>query len=341
MADFGILIVEKLIEVIGSELIKEILVQRRYVSDLKAAVYDADDLFDEFITLAKLKQIDGNKRGKFSEKVRRFFSSNKNKFSQAKQMSRRVKANRKQLDAIADDYNKFGLSDTVNYTPIFRRREETCSYVDVKDIIGRDSDKKEILYVLLDPSASDEFCFLTIVGVGGLGKTALAQLVFQDESIQKGFLSLWVCVSDQDGGQFDVMTILCKILELLTNEKLDNTSSFELVQRKFQEQISGKKYFLVLDDIWNEDYANWKELEKFLRMGLVGSRIVVTTRSEKTASCIGSKHVHKLKGLSEEDSWSLFEMTAFEGVKDQELVKIGENIVKKCYNFPLSIKVFR
>ena len=136
--------------------------------------------------------------------------------------------------------------------------------------------------MLLDSSASDEFCFLTIVGVGGLGKTALAQLVFQDESIQKGFLSLWVCVSDQDGGQFDVMTILCKILELLTNEKLDNRSSFELVQRKFQEQISGKKYFLVLDDIWNEDYANWKELEKFLRMGLVGSRIVLTTRSKKS-----------------------------------------------------------
>ncbi|XP_057528286.1 putative disease resistance protein RGA1 [Amaranthus tricolor] len=371
MADFGISIVEKLIEVIGSELIKHIfyrwgykseleklektiiiikdvlvdaeakrnlsMAQQAYISDLKAAVYDADDLFDEFFTLAKLNEIDGNRGGKFFEKVRAFFSSKKDKVSRAKQMSRRVKEIRKQLDTIADDHNKFGL---INYTPIVRRREETCSYVEVKDIIGRDFDKKEILDVLLDPSASDEFCFLTIVGVGGLGKTALAQLVFQDESIKKGFLSLWVCVSDQDGGQFGVMTILCKILELLTNETLDNRSSFELVQRKFQEQISGKKYFLVLDDIWNEDYANWKELEKFLRMGLVGSRIVVTTRSEKTATCIGSKHVHKLKGLSEEDSWSLFEMTAFgEGEKDEELVKIGVNIVKKCCNNPLAIKV--
>ncbi|CAO2838948.1 unnamed protein product [Amaranthus hypochondriacus] len=167
MADFGISIVEKLIEVIGTEIIKEIcnvwgykseleklektiitikavlvdaeakrdlsMVQQGYISDLKAAVYDADDLFDEFLTLAKLKEIDGNRGGKFSDKVRRFFSSNKNKFSQAKQMSRRVKEIRKQLDDIADDYNKFGLS--INYTPIVRRREDTCSYVVVKDIV--------------------------------------------------------------------------------------------------------------------------------------------------------------------------------------------------------------
>ncbi|CAO2838947.1 unnamed protein product [Amaranthus hypochondriacus] len=102
MADFGISIVEKLIEVIGTEIIKEIcnvwgykseleklektiitikavlvdaeakrdlsMVQQGYISDLKAAVYDADDLFDEFLTLAKLKEIDGNRGGKFSDK---------------------------------------------------------------------------------------------------------------------------------------------------------------------------------------------------------------------------------------------------------------------------------
>lgn len=143
MADFGISIVEKLIEVIGSELIKHIcyrwgykseleklektiitikdvlvdaeakrnlsMAQQGYISDLKAAVYDADDLFDELFTLAKLNEIDGNRGGKFFEKVRAFFSSKKDKVSRAKQMSRRVKEIRKQLDTIADDHNKFGL----------------------------------------------------------------------------------------------------------------------------------------------------------------------------------------------------------------------------------------
>ncbi|CAO2838975.1 unnamed protein product [Amaranthus hypochondriacus] len=373
MADFGISIVEKLIGVIGSKLIKEIcsgwgyqselkqlektiitikavlvdaeakrddlsMAQRVYVSDLKDAVYDADDLFDELFTLVKLNEIDGNRRGKLFEKVRAFFSSKKNKLTQAKLMSRRVKKIRKQLDTAADNYNKFGLS--INYTPIVRRRDETCSYVDVKYIIGRDSDKKAILDVLLDPSASNDFCILSIVGVGGLGKTALAQLVYQHiKNIQNGFLSLWVCVSDQDGGQFDVKTILCMILKLV-NVKLDSDPLMEEVTNKFHERFRGIKYFLVFDDLWNEDYAKWKELEKFLRMGREGSKIVVTTRSEKTASSIESKHVHKLKGLSEEDSWSLFEMTAFgEGEKGEELVKIGKNIVKKCCNNPLAIKV--
>ncbi|CAO2838977.1 unnamed protein product [Amaranthus hypochondriacus] len=372
MADFGISIVEKLIEVIGSELIKQIcfgwgykseleklektiitiksvlvdaetkrdlsMAQQGYISDLKAAVYDADDLFDELFTLVKLNEIDGKRDSNIFKKVRAFFSSKKDKVSRAKQMSRRVKKIRKQLDTVAGDYNKYKLS--INYTPIVRRRQDTCSYVDVKYIIGRDNDKKDILEVLLDSSASNDFCVLSIVGVGGLGKTALAQLVYQNiKNIQNGFLSLWVCVSDQDGEQFDVKTILCKILKLV-DVKLDSDPSMEEVTNKFQKQFREKKYFLVLDDLWNEDRGKWIELKKYLRMGQAGSKIVVTSRSEKTASSIGSKHVHKLKGLSEEDSWCLFEMTAFgEGEKYEELVKIGENIVKKCCNNPLAIKV--
>ncbi|CAO2838976.1 unnamed protein product [Amaranthus hypochondriacus] len=371
MADLGISIVEKLIKVIGSELIKEIcylwdyqseleklektiiiikavlvdaetkrdlsMAQQGYISDLKAAVYDADDLFDELFTLVKLNEIDGNRRGKLFEKVRAFFSSKQDKVSQAKQMSGRVKKIRKQLDTVAGDYNKYNLS--INYTPIVRRRQDTCSY-DVEDIIGRDSDREAIISDVFNSSANDHYCFLSIVGVGGLGKTALAQLVFQDVRFEEAFdLLLWVCVSDQDGGQFDVKTILCKILESV-DMKLDSSSSMEFVKKNYFQKFCGKKYLLVLDDVWNdEDSRIWNELKYFLGMGARGSRIVITTRSEKTASIVGSKYVHKLKGLSQKDSKCLFEMIAFEGEKDEELVKIGENIVKKLSNNPLAIRV--
>ncbi|XP_021752987.1 putative disease resistance protein RGA4 isoform X2 [Chenopodium quinoa] len=117
----------------------------------------------------------------------------------------------------------------------------------------------------------------------------------------------------------------------------------ELVQKQFQEQLRGKKYLLVLDDVWNEDCEKWRNLCRFLTLGQQGSRIVVTTRSEMTAKIIGEKHTHKLHGLSEENSRLLFESVAFdkgehEHASHLELVEIGKKIVEKCYNIPLAIK---
>uniref|UniRef100_A0A803LGW0 Uncharacterized protein n=1 Tax=Chenopodium quinoa TaxID=63459 RepID=A0A803LGW0_CHEQI len=336
MADLGITLAERLIEVTGCAIIKEIcdmwgyksqlqdLIKtvstiknvlldadskrelshetRGYIEDLKAAVYDADDLFDEFFTLAELKLLDGNKDDKFLKKVRCFFSGKKKEVSQAHRMSRQVKEIKEQLDSIVSNHHKYGLS--VDYKPICRRREETSSYVDAGDIIGREDDKKAVIDMLFSPNdVYESFRFVTIVGVGGLGKTALAQLVCNDERVQAEFpdskLRLWVCVSDQDGEPFDVKVILyCE---------------------------------------------KWRSLCRFLMVGQEGSRIVVTTRSEITAKIIGKKRVHKLQGLSKENSWLLFESVAFdkweyEHENHLELVEIGKNIVEKCYNIPLAIK---
>ncbi|KAL2924237.1 Disease resistance protein RGA2 [Bienertia sinuspersici] len=377
MAEFGILIAEKLMEVIGSEVIKEVCdmwnyksqldelketvstihkvlldadarrelsnADQDYMDKLKDAVYDADDLFDEFLTLAELKQLRPlSKRGKIYEKVRCFFSS-KNQLGQAYRMSRDVKHIKKRLGDIADCHKKFGFN--VDYKPIIRRREETCSYVHANEIIGREEDKEAIIEMLLDPN-NEEICFTTIVGVGGLGKTALAQLVYDDERIKKEFsenMKLWVCVSDQEGEQFNVKTILCKILEIVTRKKFDTSSTMELVQHQFQERLRGQKYLLVLDDVWNEDREQWLNLRRFLMFGQSGSKVMVTTRSERTATIIGGKHVYNLDGLSRDDSWRLFEMLAFDkGHKCEnhdELVQIGMKIVDKCYRIPLALKV--
>ncbi|KAL2920520.1 putative disease resistance protein RGA4 [Bienertia sinuspersici] len=378
MADFGISIAEKLLEAIGSELIKQVCdmwgyrsqlddlketvttiqkvlldadsrhdlsnEERDYIDKLKDAVYDADDLFDEFLTLAELKQLRPlNKRGKIYEKVRRFFSS-KNQLGQAYRMSRDVKAINKRLVDITKTHKDFGFS--VDYKPIIKRREETCSYIDANKIVGREKDKEAIIDMLLDRN-NEEICFTTIVGVGGLGKTALAQLVYEDERINEEFpnkdLKFWVCVSDQEGEQFDVKTILMKILEQVTKNKVDDSSTFQLVQRQFQEKLRGQKYLLVLDDVWNEDPMKWRNLQEFLILGQAGSRVMVTTRSMMTAIIIDERHAYELEGLSGEDSWRLFEMSAFDnGIKREnhiEFVEIGKKIVDNCHNNPLALKV--
>ncbi|KMS95539.1 hypothetical protein BVRB_007230 [Beta vulgaris subsp. vulgaris] len=182
---------------------------RLYIQQLKDVVYDADDPLDEFVTLAE--QIQQIKGGKAYEKVRHFFSS-RNPLAAAYNMSRGVKKIRKKLDAIASNHSKFDFC--VDSEPIRRRRAETCSYVYEGNIVGREDDVKKIIGLLLDDSNMKEnVSFLTIVGIGGLGKTALAQLVFSDKRLKSAFpLRLWTCVSDHDQEQLDVQGILRNIL---------------------------------------------------------------------------------------------------------------------------------
>ncbi|XP_021846774.2 putative disease resistance protein RGA3 isoform X2 [Spinacia oleracea] len=207
-----------------------------------------------------------------------------------------------------------------------------------------EDDRRAVLDMLLDSSFKEDFCFLSIVGAGGVGKTTLAQLVYNDEKVKSEFdLRLWACVSDQDGEQFEVKPILAKILESAVRQNHDNFG-LDLLQNRLQEVLGGKKYLLVLDDVWNEDRYKWLELRKFLMIGgCRGSKILITTRSKQTARVVGNEYTYELKGLSDENSWHLFEMAAFdkgyEQVKSGELVDIRKKIVKRCVNVPLALKV--
>ena len=76
--------------------------------------------------------------------------------------------------------------------------------------------------------------------------------------------------------------------------------SLEILQNHLREKLNGKRYFLVLDDVWNEDIDKWLLLKNLLMGGARESRIVVTTRSIKVADIMGTTPPHELKGLDPE-----------------------------------------
>ncbi|XP_074285964.1 putative disease resistance protein RGA1 [Silene latifolia] len=231
------------------------------------------------------------------------------------------------------------LSFKVDFKPIKFTKEETSSCLsDV--IIGREEDVENIVGVLLGshnvhhPNVS----LLSILGMGGLGKTALAQLVFNDPRITEAFpLKRWTCIADQDQQQLDLKGHLAKAVNGLS---VTDKMSLEDIHYVVKQQLGGQKYLLVLDDVWTESYDQWQKFKGFLNVGGRGSWIIVTTRSKTTAQMIGTDRVHVLQGLTEPESWDLFERMAFQGEeRDEELVKLGKEIVKKCTTVPLAIRV--
>ncbi|KAL2920499.1 putative disease resistance protein RGA1 [Bienertia sinuspersici] len=282
------------------------------IEELKDVVFEADDLLDEFVTLAVQKRI-LKVEGRVSEKVRSFFSSS-NQLGVAYRMSRGVNKIKKKLDAIA--YNKQFNFDH-NPAPIRFRSRETYSYVNEVDIIGRDDDLERIVGTLLNESnVRHDVFFLSIVGIGGSGKTALAQLVFNDQRVTSAFsLRMWTCVADQDQKQLDVKGILRMILASVDNN-LNLDSTLDQIQSQLLHKLAGRKYLLVLDDVWTENRTQWGELVKYLNGGETGSWILVTTRSQKTAIVVDDQPN-----------------------PPDDLVNIGHEIVNRCAQVPLAIRV--
>jgi Leucine-rich repeat (LRR) protein len=316
---------------------------RRWLGRLEDAIYDADDLLDAVSTEALRREI--MTHDKKAKQVRIFFSKS-NQLAYRLKMTRKIKAIRKRLDAINADRKNFQLEVRHVETRVVNRdRDQTHSLVRQEVVIGRENDKKAVIDCLMDSNVEENVSILPIVGIGGLGKTTLAQLVFNDKQIQKHFdLKMWVCVSDI----FDVKTIVAKILESATNKEQPTVEMNTLVNYLLKE-IDGKKYFLVLDDVWNGDHGKWCRLKEVLMGGARGSRILVTTRNEivartirqeSVARIIGTVESYSLKGLAEDTSWSLFKQKAFAKGQEPEnssIVALGKEIVKKCQGVPLAI----
>ena len=109
----------------------------------------------------------------------------------------------------------------------------------------------------------------------------------------------------------------------------------------FIKKINGKRYLIVLDDVWNEDREKWFSLKKILIGGARGSRIVMTTRSQRVAKISQPIQPHVLQELDKQHAWSLFKKMAFvegEELKEASFVNVGKDILKMCVGVPLAIR---
>ena len=306
-----------------------------WVRRLNDVVYDADDLLDDFAT-EDLRRKSTDDRRRFARQVSDFFSSS-NHLAFRFKMGHRIKGIRERLDDIGNDIPKFNFIPRVVISG--NRGRETCSVVEKSHkIVGRDEAKKHIIELLMQSSTSQEnLSMIGIVGMGGLGKTTLAQLVYNDRRVADYFdLKMWACVSDD----FDVKILVRNIIKSATNKGVEDLELDQL-QQHLQQYLDGKRYLLVLDDVWNDDVPKWGQFMSLLPVGADGSKVLVTTRSTRVASVMGIDSPYTVESLKDEESWELFQSVAFKKGEEKmhpNLVAIGKDIVKMCKGVPLVIR---
>ncbi|KAL7194472.1 hypothetical protein ACSBR1_034820 [Camellia fascicularis] len=317
-----------------------------WLGKLKDAFTDADDLLDEF-EIDQLQQQLVNHHSLVTRKVRDFLPSPhslKFRFS----IGHKLKDFNKHLEKIAAVKDQFHLTERfVARNVVPREREMTHSFIRGEDVIGRNDDKEKIIDMLIYNSSNDHrvhchhehVSVIPIVGIGGLGKTTLAKLVYNDDKVDQHFhLKMWACVS----ADLDIEILTRKIITSLTSRS-PSKLGIEQLQSTLRSNLYGRKFLLVLDDVWNADHPKWIEFKSLLMDGASGSKIIVTTRSNYVASITGGSHRYDLAGLSWNDCFVLFVKWAFppgEERKHPNLLKIGEKIVNKCKGVPLAARTF-
>ncbi|KAK8464301.1 hypothetical protein PHAVU_011G173801 [Phaseolus vulgaris] len=308
---------------------------RDWLLRAKDVVFDAEDLLDEIDYELSKSKVEAESQSA-TYKVWNSLKSSFVTFFE-NQIESRMEQVIEDLEDLATRSDILGLKKAsgVGVGSGSRSKLTYTSLPNESVIYGRDEDKEFVLNWLTSDTHNN-LSILSIVGMGGLGKTSLAQHVFDDPRIEGKFdIKAWVSVPQE----FDVLNVSRAILDTITGST-DHSIQQEMVQRRLKENLRGKKFLLILDDVWNERQSKWEDVQKPLLFGGQGSRILLTTRSEKVSVTMRSEKQF-LQVLSKDYCWDLFAKHAFQSANPQphpDFLEIGKKIVEKCNGLPLALK---
>ncbi|XP_045825239.1 putative disease resistance RPP13-like protein 1 [Trifolium pratense] len=311
------------------------LAVKQWLDELKDAIFDAEDLLNQISYDSLRCKMENIQAENITNQVRNFLSSPFKSFygeinSQMKIMCQRLQLFAQQKDIL-------GLQTVSGRVS---RRMPSSSLVNESVIVGRTDDKQKLMNMLLsDRGIGNNIGVIAVLGMGGVGKTTLAQLLYNDKEVQEHFeLKAWACVSED----FDILRVTKTLLESVTSRSWES-NNLDFLRVELKKNSIEKRFLFVLDDMWNHSYNDWDELISPFINGKSGSRVIMTTRHQKVADVAHTFPIHKLDPLSDEDSWSLlskhaFESNEFHETKHIDLEAIGRKIARKCGGLPIAAK---
>ncbi|GJN36308.1 hypothetical protein PR202_gb25155 [Eleusine coracana subsp. coracana] len=272
---------------------------KAWLEAVRKVAYQANDVFDEFKyeALRRKAKKEGHYHKLGMHVIKLFPTHNRIVFRY--RMGNKLRLILQAIEVLIAEMNAFRFKFRPQQQLSMKWRQTDSNIVDPMEIAKRSraEDKQKVVDTLLGQGSNTDLTVLPIIGMGGLGKTTLAQLVYNDSKIREHFqLLLWICVSDN----FDLHLLAKSIVEAAIKEKKNGSETDRKPSlESLREVLSGKRYLLILDHVWNRDVSQWKKLKSSLQHGGIGSSVLTTTRDEAIAQFMGTTASYKLHLLDE------------------------------------------
>ncbi|KAJ3678710.1 hypothetical protein LUZ60_002513 [Juncus effusus] len=251
----------------------------------------------------------------------------------------KIQARLKEITESKDRYGLKDLGDNNAGIVTLPNRPTVIPEIDEIDVVGFNTEKDKIIGMLLDENISRR-SVVSIVGMGGLGKTTLAEKVYQSVKSKKQFeFDVWLTVSQH----FKSIDLLKKILQKAYGEKFEKEREEVYYITEVNKFLTEKRYLIVLDDIWSDHV--WTQIKGALPDNNKGSRVLITTRFLDIAKKADlESDPFELRLLSEEESLRLLFKKAlprnvFNEGYPHDLLEVANSFSKQCGHLPLALVV--
>ncbi|CAM0958959.1 unnamed protein product [Alopecurus aequalis] len=313
-----------------------------WVDEVREMSYHIEDMVDCFLVHV---EPNNSQSGGFKELKHEGLKLLVNGIPTHRQIHEVIKEIKKKVKAMAErkEMENINVKDVIANTTVQDAIDDlriSAIYNDVEEkLVGIEVPREELISLLKKDAdvPKEKLMVVSIFGMGGLGKTTLAKVVY--EKLQPQFeISSFVPV----GQHADLKTVLNNIITEVNGDSNGGKLIVGQLIKKLKESLKNKRYFIVIDDIW--DSSAWDIIKSAFPESKNDSRVIITTRNHDVAlACCHphSEYVYEIKRLSVEDSKRLFFGRAFGFRNDcpdtPRKKEISEYILKRCRGMPLAI----